>query len=190
MVTVFVSLTFLNIAYATTPTESLQKAVNQLIAIASKADASDEEKRNQLAEIINTEVDFDQVSRRIVLKDWYNATTEQKAQFNKQFSTILVATYADLLKNYNNQKVIFGKEQIKQDKYAIVDTEVVSGNKNIPVRYRLVKDQEQWKIYDFIVEGISIVSTYKSNYQGILRKGGIKLLLEEMIKAKSGDNKE
>ena len=190
LVALLISVSLLSVANANTPTEALELSVNQLIAIAAQAELSDDEKRKQLAEIINAEVNFNQVSRRIVLKKWKKATTEQKAQFKQQFSNIMVDTYADLLKNYSNEKVLYVKEQIKREKYAIVDTQVISGNKKIPVRYRLVKTKEHWKIYDFVVEGISIVTTYKNNYKSVLKKGGIELLLEEMKKAKNKGSKE
>ncbi len=177
-------------ANATSPTEALQHSVDQLIAIAAKDDINDEEKKQQLAEIINAEVNFNHVSRRIVLKFWKTATAEQKDQFIKQFSNIMVDTYADLLKNYSNEKVLYVKEQIKKEKYAIVDTQIISGNKKIPVRYRMVKTKDRWKIYDFVPEGISIVSTYKKNYKSLLKKGGMELLLKEMMKAKNSGEKE
>jgi len=189
LVALLISVSLLSVANANTPTEALELSVNQLIAIAAQAELSDDEKRKQLAEIINAEVNFNQVSSRIVLKKWKKATTEQKAQFKQQFSNIMVDTYADLLKNYSNEKVLYVKEQIKREKYAIVDTQVISGNKKIPVRYRLVKTKEHWKIYDFVVEGISIVTTYKNNYKSVLKKGGIELLLEEMKKAKNKGSK-
>ncbi len=177
-------------ANAISPTEALQHSVDQLIAIAAKDDINDEEKKQQLAEIINAEVNFNHVSRRIVLKFWKTATVEQKDQFIKQFSNIMVDTYADLLKNYSNEKVLYVKEQIKKEKYAIVDTQIISGNKKIPVRYRMVKTKDRWKIYDFVPEGISIVSTYKKNYKSLLKKGGMELLLKEMMKAKNTGEKE
>ena len=190
LITILLSFSVVTVASANTPTEALELSVNQLIAIAAKTDTSDEEKKKQLAVVINAEVNFNQVSRRIVLKKWKKATAEQKAQFKKQFSIIMVDTYADLLKNYSNEKVLYVKEQIKKERYAIVDTQVISGNKKIPIRYRMVKSKDSWKIYDFVVEGISIVSTYKKNYKGILKKGGIDLLLEEMIKAKGTEGKD
>ncbi len=173
-----------------TPTEALKLSVNQLIAIAAKSDVSDADKKFQLTEIINAEVDFNAVSKRIILKKWKKATTEQKQKFKKQFSIIMVDTYADLLKNYTNEKVLYVKEQIKRERYAIVDTQVITGNKKIPIRYRLIKIKEHWKIYDFVIEGISIVSTYKNNYKRILKKDGLDALLVEMVKAKSSGKKD
>ncbi len=190
MTGLFLSILFWSgYALAETPTAALKLSVNQLFDIAAKKDTSDEEKKNLLAVVINTDVDFEAVSRRVVLRKWRKATPEQKLKFKKQFSTIMVNTYAKLLKNYTDEKVIFGKEQLKRNKYAIVDTLVVSGHKKIPVRYRLIKVKQHWKIYDFIVEGVSLVSTYRNSYQNILKRGGLDALLLEMVKVKKSKNK-
>lgn len=165
---------------ADTPTQALTKSVNELISIASNTDYDDVIKKSELSKALASSVDFDAVSKRIVSKPWRKATAEQKQQFKDNFLIIMVNTYFSLLKEYDNEKVEFGKEQIKNKKYAIVDTAIISGNKKIPVRYRLIQSAETWKIYDFVPEGISIVSTYKKNYKSVISKKGIAGLLEEM----------
>ena len=81
------------------------------------------------------------------------------------------------------------KEEIKKEKYASVDTIVVSGGKEIPVTYQLLNRGEEWKIYDFIAEGISLVRSYSTDYQSILRRDGItglnKQLSEKLESAES-----
>ncbi|MCP4271040.1 MAG: ABC transporter substrate-binding protein [Gammaproteobacteria bacterium] len=168
--------------YANTPTESLKVSVDQLIIIATNKEADERSKRDSLTDIIRSAVDFEAVSRRVVSKPWKKATPEQKQEFKAKFLTIMVNTYFSLLKEYSNEDVLFLKEQLKKKKYAIVDTEIASGNKKIPVRYRMIKSNKDWKIYDFIPEGISLVSTYKKNYASILKKKGMDGLLNEMLK--------
>ncbi len=168
--------------YAVTPSESLRVSVDQLIIIATNNEADEQSKRDSLTKIIRSAVDFEAVSRRVVSKPWKKTTPEQKKEFKEKFLTIMVNTYYSLLKEYSNEDVLFLKEQLKKKKYAIVDTEIVSGNKKIPVRYRMIKNKEDWKIYDFIPEGISLVATYKKNYASILKKKGMDGLLNEMLK--------
>lgn len=181
---IIILLSISNYAIAATPTETLKLAVNQLIAVASSK-ANDQTKRNNLAQIIKAEVDFDAVSKRVVSKSWKKSTPEQQQQFKGQFMDVMVNTYFVLLKNYSNEEVLFSKEQIKKDKYAIVDTQIISGNKKIPVRYRMIKVNDSWKIYDFIPEGVSLITTYKNSYNRILKKSGMSGLLEEMKKRKT-----
>jgi len=175
-------LSFSATIFASTPTKSLKLAVDQLIAVAADKTIDDIAKKTKLSAIIQAEVDFEAVSKRVVSKSWKKATDEQKKQFKTQFKAIMVDTYFVLLKNYSNEEVVFSKEQIKKDKYAIVDTQIISENKKIPVRYRLIKVNDTWKIYDFIPEGVSLINSYKNNYVPILKKDGVQGLLEQMVK--------
>ena len=169
---------------AQTPTETLEIAVNKILAVAGDQKATAEDKTQNLTKILSSEVDFEAVSKRVVSKSWKKANDAQKAQFKSQFLDIMVGTYSALLNNYTNEEVLFDKEQIKGKKsqYAIVDTKIISDGKKIPVRYRLIKTESGWKIYDFIPEGISLISTYKNNYASILKKQGMDGLLVEMKK--------
>ncbi len=169
--------------YANTPTEALEISVNKLMEIATNQTSDEATKRAALSDVLSTELDFTAASKRVVSKPWRKATAEQKLQFKEMFLTIITNTYYELLKNYSDEKVEFLKEQLKGTKYAIVDTAIISGNKKIPVRYRLIKAGDSWKIYDFIPEGISLISTYRKNYKGVLSKSGVEGLLVEMKKS-------
>jgi len=169
---------------AETPKATLEVTVNQLLEAVSDKQKSDDEQRAAVDAVIQANVDFDAVSKRVVSKPWKKASEQQQTLFKKQFAKIMVDTYFGLLQNYTNEKVLYGKEQIKKNKYATVDTKVISKGKTIPVRYRLIKVDEQWKIYDFIVEGVSIINSYKGTYKTILKKKGMEGLLVDMVKLK------
>jgi len=187
---VILLLSFSQFSLASTPTETLKIAVDKLISVAADSASDDKLKKQMLTEIISQEVNFEAVSKRVVSKPWRKATDQQKAEFKQNFKQVMVDTYFVLLKKFTNEKVIFTKEQLKKKKYAIVDTQIISDNKKIPVRYRMIKTDGVWKIYDFIPEGISLLSTYKGNYATVLKKKGMQGLLEEMNSTTSKENKE
>lgn len=189
LISLLVLTPFCHGIYANTPTESLEISVGKLIAIAGNKDIDEVSKKDELRKILLSEIDFDAISKRVVSKSWKKASDEQKQQFKEKFLTIMVNTYFSLLKDYSNEQVLFLKEQLKKNKYAIVDTQIVSGNKKIPVRYRLIKVADGWKIYDFIPEGISLVSTYRKNYATILKKKGMDGLITEMSKKEAASRK-
>jgi phospholipid transport system substrate-binding protein len=165
-----------------TPTKALQSMVNSLIAVAGDKTINELQKKQGLENIIHESVDFESLSRRIISKAWKKSSKEEQKEFKGRFQSIMVNTYFGLLQNYSNEKVVFGKAQLKKKKYAIVDTKIISGAKKISVRYRLVKTKLGWKIYDFIPEGISMVASYKKNYAAVLRKKGLSGLIVEMDK--------
>ena len=170
-----------NNLYANTPTEALELTVNKLISIAKDTSLTDTNKKEQFTQIISSDMDFNAISKRVVSKSWRKTTDDQKQRFKGLFLNVMVNTYFSLFKEYTDEEVLYVKEQIKKEKYAIIDTHIVAGSKKIPVRYRLLKSKESWKIYDFIPEGISIVSNYKKNYATILKKSGMDGLLEQMV---------
>jgi len=182
-------LSFSHYVYASTPTESLENSVNKILQVA-KSKANEKEKKEMLTEVLKSEIDFDAVSKRIISKTWKKATDDQKKKFKELFLGVTSDTYFTLLQNYSNEKVEYTKEQVKKNKYAIVDTKIITDDKQIPVRYRLYKKDGQWKIYDFVPEGVSFVTTYKNNYAMILRKSGMQGLLDEMSKPKNSAAKE
>lgn len=181
------------ISIANTPKETLAKTVDQLVSVVSGDKSNKEKMRSEIDLIIRTNVDFETVAKRVVSKSWKKATVKQKSQFKDQFATIMVNTYFELLQNYNNEEVLYGKEQVKKGKratYAIVDTKVISKEKKIPIRYRLIELAGEWKIYDFIVEGVSIINSYKKTYKTILKKDGMVGLLEKMKKTSKNKTSE
>jgi phospholipid transport system substrate-binding protein len=171
---------------AETPTKALEVAVDKILKVASDKQLTEENKKKALADVLKTEIDFENLSKRVVSKEWNSATDAQKDEFKALFLNVMVDTYSTLLSNYSGEKVEFEQEQVKANKYAIVDTVIVSdGNKRIPVRYRLINEGSGWKVYDFIPEGVSFVSSYKNNYARVIRSDGLAGLLVEMKKPKS-----
>ena len=165
-----------------TPTKALQGMVNSLIAVAADQTTNELQKKQGLENIIHESIDFESLSRRVISKAWKKSTKDEQNEFKERFQDIMVNTYFSLLQNYSNEKVVFGKQQLKKNKYAIVDTKIISGAKKISVRYRLIKTKLGWKVYDFIPEGISMIASYKKNYAAVLRKKGLSGLIVEMDK--------
>ena len=88
-----------------------------------------------------------------------------------------------LLNKYTNEKVEYLKESIKKKKYAKVATQIVMSDKKIPVTYKLIFRKNQWRIYDFSAEGVSMVSTYINDYKSTLKRSGLSGL-NEILKVK------
>jgi phospholipid transport system substrate-binding protein len=171
--------------FATTPTEKLQNVTSQLISVALDKKSSEQEKKDKLSKIIQAEIDLETISKKVILSHWDNASEAQKKYFMLQFEKIIVKNYFTLLNKYSNEKIVFGKEQVKDDKLAIVDSEIISGVTSTPVRYRMIKINGVWKVYDFAPEGVSFVSSYKNNYAITLNQSGVEGLVEVMSKQNS-----
>jgi len=164
------------------PTLALTEAVNLFIKVASNKALSIEEKTSRITEIVKEKIDLPVVSQRVVSRYWKKASKEEKKEFIALFTQVIVNTYANLLKEFNNEKVEYLKEEIKKGKYARVNTNIVLSDKKIPVNYKLLLRKEQWRIYDFSAEGISLISTYKNDYKSTLKRSGVAGLNEVLRK--------
>ncbi|MFD2166440.1 phospholipid-binding protein MlaC [Thalassotalea euphylliae] len=158
---------------AQTPTKVVEAAVSDIIAIAGNKALGQEEKVEGLNKAIDTYVDINASGARVLAKYARGADKEELKTFLGLYKQVLINTYSVLLEKYENEEVLFDDEQIKKEKYATVDTTVISGDKKIPVSYRLIFRKDEWKIYDFVAEGISMTRSFAQQYQKILKKDGI-----------------
>lgn len=163
-----------------TPTQVLQRAVDGLIAVVVDENASSEEKRTRMTDIVMQYADFRAMSQRIVARDWRKAKPEEKDEFTGLFTQVVVNTYYGLLDKYNGESVEYLSEEIKRERYAVVDTHILSQGRKIPVKFRMILRDGGWRIYDYVVEGISMVSSYNGSYRPMLKRGGLKALNESL----------
>lgn len=163
-------------AMAGEPTDALREAVEGLIKIASDSSLDTSQKKARISDIVKKKVDLQVVSQRVVSRYWKKADKADKKAFVGLFTNIIVNTYFSLLNEYTNEKVEYLKEVIKKTKYAKVTTNIVLTDKKIPVNYKLIKRKDQWRIYDFSAEGVSLISTYTNDYKSTLKRGGLSAL--------------
>ncbi len=168
--------------YAATPKETIETGVNKLLATLSdpafKAKAIDEQVA-QIGEVIDTIFDFKELSRRTLGREWKKMTAEQQKEFVQLFRKLLQGVYADRLLAYSDQKIIFDKETMLKKGRAEVQTYLqTSDGKKIPLFYRLTDKSGSWKVYDVIIEGVSMVKNYRTQFRQILAKDSPDKLLE------------
>jgi phospholipid transport system substrate-binding protein len=175
------------VADATTPPDVLVKnTANDVLAII-KSDkdiqAGDMRKITSLAEEkILPQFDFNRMSRMVLGKYWGSATPDQQKQFIDQFRTLLIRTYASALSKYRDQTIDY--KPLRADAGATdvtVKTQINQpGGQPIPIDYSLVKNPNGWKVYDVVIEGISLVTNYRGQFSEIARQGGIDQVIQRL----------
>lgn len=168
--------------YAATPKETVETGVNKVIVTlddpAFKAQAKDEQVA-QIGEVIDTIFDFKELSRRTLGREWKKMTAEQQKEFVQLFRKLLQGVYADRLLAYSDQKIIFDKEtMLKKGRAEVQSYLQTSDGKKIPLFYRLTDKSGSWKVYDVIIEGVSMVKNYRTQFRQILAKNSPEKLLE------------
>lgn len=133
-------------------------------------------------EIVLPHFDFEQMSRLVLGKNWRRATPEQRERFVKEFQTLLIRTYGTALNEYWDQKIVYlpmRKEPNAQE--VTVRTEVQrSGAPPIPIDYSMQLENGQWKVYDVVIQGVSLVTNYRTSFSSEISQGGFDQLLKKL----------
>ena len=126
--------------------------------------------------------DFERVCRLVLGKNWKTATPEQQAAFQKEFRSLLLRTYAVALGKYRNQVIEFKPLRAEPDaKNVSVKTQILQpGGQPIAVDYSLVKVEGGWKVYDIVIESVSLVTNYRSQFSNEIRTNGLDSLNKKL----------
>lgn len=125
---------------------------------------------------------FDKVSRLVLGKNWTKATPEQKTAFQAEFRTLLIRTYATALSKYKNQTIEYKPLRLADGAAtASVKTAIVQpGGQPIAVDYSLEKKGDSWKVYDIVIEGVSLVTNYRGQFTQEIRQNGLDSLIKKL----------
>jgi phospholipid transport system substrate-binding protein len=126
--------------------------------------------------------DFERMTRLAVGRNWSQASPEQKQALTKEFRTMLVRTYSSSLAQYRNQTIeVKPLKAAAADKEAVVRTAVIQqGGPPIPIDYAMEKADSGWKVYDVVIDGASLVTTYRGTFNDQVQKGGVDGLLKTL----------
>ena len=168
-------------AEASAVTEGLKSVVDRVISVVGDPQFRDDKRarRAKIREIINPKFHYVEMGKRSLARNWKKLSTEERKEFVDLFSKLLENSYASKIESYRDEKINYVGEVVK-GKYAMVKTEVVRKNDNIGVNYKLLKRGDEWKVYDFIIEGVSMVRNYRSQFSKIIRKESFARLIEKM----------
>ena len=135
-------------------------------------------------QLIIPRFDFISMSKWVLGKHWKQASEAQRSEFITQFKALLVRTYARALLEYSGQEIkYFPSEQNPKSNIAVVKTELTSAsNTHLPILYRMHQKNEEWKVVDVSVDGVSLVTTYRGSFATQIKKNGFDSLLNELSK--------
>ena len=176
-------------------TEDLKVTIDAVIKIVTdpvyKKDTS--VRREKLRELFGKRFNYKQMVIRSLAKDWDERTPEEREQFIDLFRQLLEKSYAGKLESYKDEKIVYLDEQVKGE-YALVKTQIIRNDATIDVDYKLFNEDGEWRVYDFVIERVSMIRNYRSQFTKIIRKdsySGLVAKLEKKIKdieSKDGDD--
>jgi phospholipid transport system substrate-binding protein len=126
--------------------------------------------------------DFAHMTRLAVGRDWRQASSAQQKQLTEEFKTLLVRTYSNALTSYKNQTITFKPLRLQTgDSDVVVRSEVRQpGAQPVSIDYSLEKQSADWKVYDVVVGGVSLVTNYRESFATDVRNGGIDGLIKSL----------
>ncbi len=161
-------------AFAGQPLETVRTAVNQVLQIltdpALRGKDKVEEKKAKLEALADQMFDYTAMSRLTLGRNWRKLNPAQQKEFVSLYKQLLEKNYMDRILAYSNEKVVFEKQVMFTRTKAEVHSAIVRSDKKIPIYYRLRYTNGKWRIYDVIIEGISLVKNYRSQFNTILVK--------------------
>jgi len=175
-----------------TVTDEVKKTVDEVVRIVSdkemKKPQNDAKRRKALKAAIGSIFDYGEMARRSLGVHWKEITPAQQKEFVSLFETLLENSYAGKIEAYNQEKIVYEQETVDGD-YAEVRSRVISAKRDeYSLDYRLLNKGGHWKVYDVVIEGVSLVSNYRSQFNRIITNQGYGELLKK-LKAKSEEIK-
>jgi phospholipid transport system substrate-binding protein len=165
---------------AETPRTMVQMKAQKVVEILNSA-ASDNEKIKRLEQVADATIDFDTVSRLVLAKNWKEFNLEQRQQFQDEFKRAFTVSYGRRIGQFGQERVVILGERQEPLGDVTVQSHIVGGMAgDLKVNYRLRQKDGTWYMIDVIVEGVSIVSSYRTQFQEILGQGGPEELLAQL----------
>jgi len=176
--------------YAGAPLDMVQANVNKVLDVlrdpSLKGESAKGAKKEKLEVIYEQMFDGVELSMRTMGGNWKKLNPAQQKEFTQLYRQILEKAYIDKILSYTDEKIVFPKESMLSNNQAEVQTKVVTSSKEIPIFYNVILKGGTWKVYDVVVENVSLVRNYRSQFNSILEKNTPDQLLEILRKKVKG----
>jgi len=173
-------------AMAGPPLDQTQANVNRVLEVLRdpklKGDLAKEVKKERLRSLYDRMFDAVELSKRALTRNWNSLNVAQRQEFVLLFRQILEKAYIDRILDYSDEKIIYDRENMLSESQAEIMTRIVTSSKEVPIAYRLILKDGSWKVYDIVVENVSLVLNYRTQFNEILAKNTPEQLLETLRK--------
>lgn len=163
-------------------TDEVKKTVDEVVKIVSDKELKkhDQKRRQMLKKSISAIFDYSEMAKRSMGKHWNQRSESEKKQFSDLFASLLENSYASKIESYNNEKIVYLKELIDGD-YAELKSKVVTAKRDeFTLDYRMIKQNGKWMVYDVVIEGVSLVSNYRTQFNKIITANGYPELVKKL----------
>ena len=164
-------------------TTDLKGTIDQVMEIVSDKNLQKNPtlRREKLRQVIGLRFNYKQMVMRSLAKNYMDRSDKERKEFTMLFKKLLENSYASKIENYRNETINYMGEQVK-GKYALVKTQIVRKDGVIDVDYKMLKESGQWLVYDFVIEGVSLIRNYRSQFSKIISTESYATLVSKLSK--------
>jgi len=171
-------------AWAGAPTDQLRGAIDRVIKTldnpALKGESKVGERRTAVRKIANDIFDFGEIARRSLGRHWQGRTDKEREEFISLFGDLLERSYISKIELYGGEKILYTNERMDAE-VAVVSTKIITKNgTEVPIDYRLLRRGDRWLVYDISIEGVSLVSNYRTQFNKIIQTTSYGELVKKM----------
>jgi len=170
-------------AWASPAMDQLRSTVDEVIRVLASPDLKKpgmaRQRRQMLKGVIDQRFNYEEMSKQSLGANWRSLSSSQRAEFISVFAELLERSYASKIESYTNEKVVYQSEKLDNG-YAEIRTLIKRPNDQISVNYRLFDRGGKWWIYDVVIEGVSLISNYRSQFSRIIGESSYADLLRRM----------
>lgn len=171
-------------------TDDVKKTVGEVIRVVSDKDLKkhDRQRRQAVKKTISTMFDYSEMAKHSLGKHWNQRTQAERNEFTDLFASLLENSYAGKIESYNNEKIVYLKETLDGN-YAEVKSKVITAKRDeYTLDYRLLNENGKWMVYDVVIEGVSLVSNYRTQFNKVITTSGYSELVKK-LRTKTSDLK-
>ncbi|MFV1974115.1 MAG: phospholipid-binding protein MlaC [Candidatus Scalindua sp.] len=170
--------------------KTLKLSIGKVFTVLLDKEMTLDQKKSKVIDITNTTFNYPLMAKLSLGKaNWSEFNAKQRVEFTSLFTELFQRFYVDKLDLFSNEEIIFQPANAVQEKKVQIPTILLSKGKKYSILYKMSNTKDGWKVYDIIIEGVSLIHTYRSQYNHILGKGGVEDLLTKMREQKKENKK-
>lgn len=166
------------------PTEQLRGAIDQILQIledpALKGSVRAADRHRAVRQITDEIFDFEETARRAMAQHWRSLAPAQRREFVETFSDLIERAYMSKIELYSGEKIQYPGERVEGDVATVATRILTKKGAEVPIDYRMLKRGERWRVYDVSIEGVSLVASYRTQFNNVIRTSSYDELLRKM----------
>ena len=178
------TLSFASAAWAGIPTDSLKGAIDRVVKTLEdptyKGEGKGLERRRAVRKIADDIFDFNEISRRALARHWQTLSEKQREEFVGLFADLLERSYISKIELYGGEKIQYTNERVDGDTATVTTRIITKNGTDVPVDYRMHKKGDRWLVYDVNIEGVSLVSNYRTQFNKIIQTASYNDLVQKL----------